>query len=80
MWNHLQCCHKLNSADEGQRLSRRKVELDCVQEVRVVHLDIHKHIQHLNACGGIYGDCREEEKRKKEKQRREMNYSLFYIR
>lgn len=64
--NHLQCCHKLNSADESQRLSRREVELDGVQEVCVVHLDIHKHIQHLNTCCVIYRDCRD--KKNKERQ------------
>lgn len=42
--NHLQCCHKLNSADECQRLPRREVKLDRVQEMCIVHLDIHKHI------------------------------------
>lgn len=42
--NHLQCCHKLDSADECQRLSRREVKLDRVQEMCIVHLDIHEHI------------------------------------
>lgn len=71
--NHLQCCHKLNSADECQRLSRSEVELDRVQEVCVVHLDIHKHIQHLNARCGVYGDCRETET----KQRQMNNFALL---
>lgn len=58
---HLQRCDKLNGADERQRLSRSEVKPDRVQEVRVVHLDIHKHIKHLNACCGVDGDCRETE-------------------
>lgn len=72
--NHLQCCHKLNSADECQRLSRREVELDRVQEVCIVHLDIDKHIQHLDTCCGVYGDCKET--KTKEKQ---MNNSVCYV-
>ncbi len=73
---HLQCCHKLNSADKRQRLSRRKVELDRVQEVCIVHLDVHKHVQHLNTCCGVYGDCREKEKTKG----RQINNSQCYVR
>lgn len=56
---HLQRRHKLNGADERQRLSRREVELDCVQEVDVVHLDVHKHVEHLDPRRGVDRDCRE---------------------
>lgn len=73
--HYLQCCHKLNSADECQRLSRSEVEFDCVQEVSIVHLDIHKHIQHLNPYCGVYRDCRDTETKE-----RQMNYSLCYVR
>lgn len=62
--DYLQCCNKLNGADKCQGLSRTEVELHCVQEVCIVHLDIHKHIQHLDPCGGVYGDCREAETNK----------------
>lgn len=65
MLHHLQCCHKLNSADECQGFFRREVELYCVQEMCIVHLDIHKHIQHLNACSGIYGNCRKDAEKRK---------------
>ena len=64
---HLERSHKLDGADQRQVVSGGEVELDRVQEVGIVHLDVHEHVQHLNARGGIYGDCREGRERERER-------------
>lgn len=55
--SHLQRSHKLNRADQRQRTSRFKVEFDRVQEVDVVHLDVHEDVKHLDTRSGVDGDC-----------------------
>lgn len=53
---HLQSSHKLDGADEGERMARREVKPERVQEVGSVNLDVHKHVQHLDALSRVYGD------------------------
>ena len=46
--------HELNGTDDCEVCSGFKVQLERVDEVQTIDTNVHEHVQHLDALGGIY--------------------------